>query len=83
MSCFHLSNGASGNKNGSWVFGPYWVDGRASLVWSEFAKGFCMGALGRTANFQVVASGSIATMMYGFCKASNQGIFNMLCELVK
>ncbi len=35
-----------------------WVDGKASLVWSEFAKEFCMGALGRTVSFQVVASGS-------------------------
>ncbi len=30
----------------------------ASLVWSELAKRFCTGALERTANFQVVASGS-------------------------
>ncbi len=28
-------------------FGPDWVNGR-SVVWSEFAKGFCTGVLGRT-----------------------------------
>jgi hypothetical protein len=30
----------------------------ALLDWSGFAKGFCTGVLGRTANFQVVANGS-------------------------
>ncbi len=58
MSCFHLSNRAFGNRNGSWALDLVgWIEG-ALLVWSEFAKGFCTGALGRTVNFQAVASGS-------------------------
>ncbi len=61
MSCFHLSKGASGNKNGSWVLGLDELMEGASLDWSEFAKGFFTGVLGRTANFQVVANGSQQT----------------------
>ncbi len=57
MSCFHLSNGPFGNKNGSRVLDLIGLMEAASLVGSEFAKGFCTGALGRTADFQVVASG--------------------------
>jgi hypothetical protein len=52
MSCFHLSNGALGNKNGSWVLDLVGLMEGASLVWSEFAKGFCTRVLGRTPNFQ-------------------------------
>jgi hypothetical protein len=58
VSCFHLSIGAFGNRNGSRVLDLVdWIKG-APLVWSELAKGFCTGALGRAVNFQVVASGS-------------------------
>ncbi len=57
-SCFHLSKGALGNKNGSRVLDLIGLMEAASLVWSDLAKGFCTGALGRTVNFQVVASGS-------------------------
>ncbi len=40
-------------------FEPCWVGGRASLVFGGgSAKGFCMGDLGRTIDFQVVATGS-------------------------
>ncbi len=53
-----MSSGAFGNKNGSWVLDIAGLMEGALLVWSEFAKGFCTGALGRTINFQVVASGS-------------------------
>ncbi len=58
MSCFHLSNEAFGNKNGSQVLDLLGFMEGALLVWSEFSKWFCSGALGRTVNFQVVASGS-------------------------
>ncbi len=53
MSCFHLPNGAFGNKNGSRVLDLIGLMEAALLVWSEFAKGFCTGALGRAANFQL------------------------------
>jgi hypothetical protein len=58
MSCFHLSKGAFGNKNSSWVLDLVGLMEGASLDWSGFAKGFCTGVLGRTPNFQVVANGS-------------------------
>ncbi len=58
MSCFHLSNKAFGDNNDSRFLDLVVLMEGASLVWSEFAKGFCTGALGRTVNFQVVASGS-------------------------
>jgi hypothetical protein len=51
VSCFHLSNGAFGNKKGSWFLDLIGLIEGASLVWSEFANGFCTGALGRTVNF--------------------------------
>jgi hypothetical protein len=58
MSCFHLSKGTLGNKNGSWFLGLVGLMEGALLVWSEFAKGFSTGVLGRTANIQVVTNGS-------------------------
>ncbi len=45
MSCFHLSNGGFGNKSGSRVFDLVRLMEGALLDWSEFAKGFCTGAL--------------------------------------
>jgi hypothetical protein len=53
-----LSNGAFGNNNGLWVFDFIGLMEEAPLDWSEFAKGFCTRVLGRTPNFQVVATGS-------------------------
>jgi hypothetical protein len=58
MSCFHLSKGAFGNKNGSWVLGLIGLMEGAPLDWSKFAKGFCTVVLGRTANFQIKTNGS-------------------------
>ncbi len=55
---FICQKGAFGNKNGSWVLDFVGLMEGAPLDWSEFAKGFCTGVLGRTPNFQVVASGS-------------------------
>jgi hypothetical protein len=40
MSCFHLSTGALGSKNGSWVLDLVGLMEGASLDWSGFAKGF-------------------------------------------
>ncbi len=55
MSCFHLSNGASGNKSSSWVLS---FVGLVEGTGGGSAKGFCTGDLGRTVYFQVVAIGS-------------------------
>jgi hypothetical protein len=39
MSCFHLSNGAFGNKIGSWDLGFVGLAEGASLVWRWVRKG--------------------------------------------
>ncbi len=58
MSCFHLSRGAIGNKNGSWVLGLAGLVEEHRLFGAGSAKGFCTGDLGRTVDFPVVANGS-------------------------
>ena len=54
MSCFHLSNGAFGNKNGSWVLSLIGLVEGVSLVWRWVRK----GVLQRTVYVRVVANGS-------------------------
>ncbi len=43
MSCFHLSNRAFGNKNGSWVLSLIGLVEGASLVWRWVRKGVLHG----------------------------------------
>jgi hypothetical protein len=43
MSCFHLSNGAFGKKNGSWVLDLVGLVEGASLVWRWVSKGVLHG----------------------------------------
>ncbi len=58
MSCFHLSNGAFGNRNGSLVLSLVGLVEGHRLSGGGSAKGFCTGDLRRTVYFQVVANGS-------------------------
>jgi hypothetical protein len=39
MSCFHLSNGAFGDRKWLMGFEPCWVGGRESVVWRWICKG--------------------------------------------
>ncbi len=58
MSCFHLSRGAFGNRNGSWVLSLVGLVEEHCLFGGGSAKGFYTGDLRRTVDFQVVATGS-------------------------
>jgi hypothetical protein len=57
MSCFHLSKGAFGNKNGSWVLALLgWWKGTACLE-VGLQRGFARETLGEPSTFQLRQTG--------------------------
>ncbi len=56
MSCFHLSNGAFGNKNGSWVLGLVGLMEEAPLDWSKL-RGFARESLGEPPTLKLGQTG--------------------------
>ncbi len=58
ISCFHLSKGAFGNKNGLWVLTLLGWCKKHRLIGVSSQIGFARESLGEPLNFQVVAIGS-------------------------
>jgi hypothetical protein len=65
MSCFHLSNGAFGNRNGSWVLSLVGLVEEHLLSGGGSAKGFCTGDLGRPSTFKVCHTDNFCIRVVG------------------
>ncbi len=58
MSCFHLSKGALGNKNGSWVLSFVGLMREHRLIGVSLQRGFAQESLGEPPTSKLVAYGS-------------------------